>query len=263
MPQIPPMLGGGAIDPTLKAILDGQQALLNSVNELKSAVVTGEHLSQFHKLQKAEMQTYVAAEKSHLHSTVHSLAEDVTSLRTQVSVLERAGPSASSGAAGQNPNDPNLRRVAFVGFPKTSPEPRRIEAMEIFMKAHFANVRYVADLFPDKSGEPTLNGYVEVSDRKIARRITNKVKESSLKAAGFESVVIKPALTEIDRHRNWAIKEAERMIRESVKLRNGTVKVERGENRGIYVDGLPAFTQKERFSRGGVFHGVFTDLQLP
>ena len=76
-------------------------------------------------------------------------------------------------------------------------------------------------------------------------------------------VTIRPALTEIDRCRNWALREAERLIRLSPKLGNATIEVKKSENRGIYVDGLPAFTQKVRFAKGGVFHGVFFDLTLP
>ena len=131
------------------------------------------------------------------------------------------------------------------------------------MRTHFASIRCTADLFVDAKGESTVNGFVEVSDRKVVRGISKAVKDSGFKVQGHHEVTIKPALTEVDRNRNWALREAEKLIRSSPKLGNGSMKVERADKRGIYVDGLPAFTQKERFARGGAFHGVISDLKLP
>ena len=61
---------------------------------------------------------------------------------------------------------------------------------------------------------------------------------------GIPEVSVKPALTGIDRHRNWARREAEPLVRASPNYGSGVIKLERGDGRGIYVDGVPAFTQK-------------------
>ena len=80
---------------------------------------------------------------------------------------------------------------------------------------------------------------------------------------GLPEVSVKPALTDIDRHRNWALREAERLVRASPNYMSGVIKVAKGDGRGIYVDGVPAFTQTGRFTKGGTFHGVFSDISLP
>jgi len=90
--------------------------------------------------------------------------------------IESGASSIGNESAGFDPRDPAFRRVAFIGFPKSSPEPQRIEAIVGFMQKHFADIRFSAYMFPDKDGMPTVNGYIEVHDKKVARRITNTVK---------------------------------------------------------------------------------------
>ena len=97
----------------------------------------------------------------------------------------------------------------------------------------------------------------------MVKRVMDKVKASKWTLHGQPGVTIKPALTEIDKNRNWALNEAEKLIRGSPELGNSPVEMKRGQNRGVYVDGLPAFTQKERFAKNGVFHGVYSGLKLP
>ena len=118
------------------------------------------------------------------------------------------------------------------------------------------------DLFPDKNGKETENGFVEFSDKKLVRRVLSAVKSGNLKVDDFRGVIVKRANTEIDRNRNWAIKTAERLIREHPSARGKTVEAKKGEGRGVYVDSVQVFSQEPRFSKDGTFHGAFATLKL-
>ena len=52
-----------------KALLDGQAALLQGVNDLRTNVVTRQQLQAFYELQSKEMRTYVQAELAAIHNT--------------------------------------------------------------------------------------------------------------------------------------------------------------------------------------------------
>ena len=209
------------------------------------------------------MRTYVQAELAPVHAGFKELGTNMGKFSDRLDRIESGASSIGNESAGFDPRDPAFRRVAFIGFPKSLPEPQRIEAIVGFMQKHFADIRFSAYMFPDKDGMPTVNGYIEVNDKKVARRITNKVKAEGYTVDGLPEVSVKPALTDIDRHRNWALREAERLVRASPNYMSGVIKVAKGDGRGIYVDGVPAFTQKGRFTKGGTFHGVFSDISLP
>ena len=88
----------------------------------------------------------------------------------------------------------------------------RIAAMDRFMKTHFPEMRpCCVNLFPDKAGRSSLNGYVELGSPMQVRMITEQVRELSLQLDGHKGVKIKPALTDIDRNRNWALQKAEEL----------------------------------------------------
>ena len=53
------------------------------------------------------------------------------------------------------------------------------------------------------------------------------------------------------------------MIKEDDRAYGKLIEKKRAKDRGIYVDGVAAFVQKERYSKGGDFVGVFGDLKLP
>ncbi len=162
------------------------------------------------------------------------------------------------------PHDPARRRVAFIGFTEGSALSARVQAMEAFMAQHFVDLKPLqVNLFPDKNGKPGRHGFVELGSPKQARIVTDHVKAQHLLVAGHAGVAIKPALTEIDRNRNWALSAAEDLIKKDQRAHGKTVSVKKAEGRGVYVNDVPAFTQRERHARGGVFVGDFSDLQLP
>jgi hypothetical protein len=260
----PPILPGSEADPTLKAILEG-------VNEIRANAVTKQTMQELYLLQRAEYQAFVQAETAPLHNAVGHIARDVVELqRGQVMDSDRIGrletrlDSGAPASAGPNPNDIALRRVAFVGFPSESSVKERIAAMESFMSKHFADIRYgMVSLFPDNDGNDTVHGFVEVADRKVAKRVTSAVKSRSLKVDLFSGVVVKPAQTAIDRNRNWALRTADRLIRGHPAASGRWIETKRDKDRGIYVDGVKAFSQEPRYSKNGTFHGDFSGLKLP
>ena len=260
----PPILLGSEADPTLKAILEG-------VNEIRANAVTKQTMQELYLLQRAEYQAFVQAETAPLHNAVGHIARDVVELqRGQVMDSDRIGrletrlDSGAPASAGPNPNDIALRRVAFVGFPSESSVKERIAAMESFMSKHFADIRYgMVSLFPDNDGNDTVHGFVEVADRKVAKRVTSAVKSRSLKVDLFSGVVVKPAQTAIDRNRNWALRTADRLIRGHPAASGRWIETKRDKDRGIYVDGVKAFSQEPRYSKNGTFHGDFSGLKLP
>ena len=64
---------------------------------------------------------------------------------------------------------------------------------------------------------------------------------------------MKPENTKIYRNRNWALKKAEQLIKEDDRAVDKLVEKKLGKDRGIYVDGVPAFVQRTRYSEGGEF----------
>ena len=58
----PPMPQSDDPASVFKALLDGQAALLQGVNDIRANVVTRQQLQAFHELQSTEMRFYVQAE---------------------------------------------------------------------------------------------------------------------------------------------------------------------------------------------------------
>ena len=93
--------------------------------------------------------------------------------------------------------------------------------------------------------------------------MTSAVKSRKLTVHGFDAVRVKPKNTEIDRNRNWALNKADQLIKEDDRAIDKLVETRPGKDRGIYVYGIPAFLQRERYAKGGEFVSVFADLRLP
>ena len=73
-----------------------------------------------------------------------------------------------------DPRDPALRRVVFIGFPKSLLEPERAEAMVLCMQKHLVDSHSTDFLFPDKTSMPTVNGNIRVNGKNVAHQITSK-----------------------------------------------------------------------------------------
>ncbi len=204
-----------------------------------------------------------------VHGTVGELSRGAVLQDNRIGKLESelealklvgAGGASSDVTGNPNPNDPGLRQIAFKEFPNKSTIDERITAMKDFMRVNFPEIQHgIVDCFVNKEGEYTRNGFIEVSDRRIVRRVTTSAKDQKLQCR-FAEVKIKPGTTAIDRNRNWALYAAEDEIKKVAGKRVVTLK--RAEGRGVYVDGSRVFSQEPRFARDGVFHGEFQHLKL-
>ena len=97
--------------------------------------------------------------------------------------------------------------------------------------------------------------------------ITEGVRSRKLVLDGHAAVKIKPALTDIHKNRNWALSKAEELVKASPLSSEKSVTVQKGDRsgsvRGVYVNDIAAFTQADRFAKGGSFVGSFSHLKLP
>ena len=138
--------------------------------------------------------------------------------------------------------------------------------MRRFMSTNFPKISPVhVNMFSDKDGQPSVNGFVQVVDDKCARKIVEHVKDKSLKVSGFDGVKVGRAKSAIDRNRDWALARAEELVKAHPAASSKLVKKEYGGEdkvRGIYVDGVRVFEQPGRFSKDGVFLLEFSSLQL-
>ena len=101
------------------------------------------------------------------------------------------------------------------------------------MKEHFINFRPVAiNLFPNKSGKPSVNGFVEMCVPQQIRILLEAVRSRSSQVSGHAGVKIKAALTDIDSARNWALATAEELIKACPSAHGTSVKTEKGGGKG-------------------------------
>ena len=71
----------------------------------------------------------------------------------------------------------------------------------------------------------------------------------------------KLAITKQNAARNWALREAERLVKAFPLSKSDIVKII-WDNRNVENDGLPVFTQLQDNLKG-TFSGVFADFTLP
>ena len=212
MPPIPAPPMPQSDDPAsvFKALLDGQAALLQGVNDIRANVVTRQQLQAFHELQSTEMRTHVQAELAPIHNHLRQQSAQVEVMVDRVAQVESRMASLTVSEARPEIHDPARRRVAFVGFGTQTSAQDRIRAIETFMQNNFSAMKPVCvNLFPDKDGRPSIHGFVEFCSPQQARMSLDTVKTQKLQVGGHEGVKIKPALTDIDKNRNWEIFAAE------------------------------------------------------
>ena len=100
-----------------QAILDGQAALLQGVNELRANAVTKQHLQTFHALQSQEMRTYVQAELAPVHAGFKEFGTNMGKFSDRLDRIESGANSIGNESAGSDTRGPAFRRVVFIGFP--------------------------------------------------------------------------------------------------------------------------------------------------
>ena len=245
----------------LQALLEGQSALIQGDNELRANAVTKEHLRTFQNLQAQAMHTYVQAELTPVHASINELSSQVGAFTDRINQ-----GSLSRGEPVKDGSDPAYNQIAFLNFPAQSSVYERLTAMKRFMETNFPKVTPVCtNLFSDKNGDPSVNGFVQVVDSKCVKRIIDEITSKNLTFGDFKDVKIKRAKAAVDRNRDWALYRAEELIKTHSAAVGKAVVRERGSDsrvRGVYVDGVRAFEQSSRFCKDGVFLKAFAALSL-
>ena len=241
------------------------------MQNLQRSSVTRDHLKQLVDLQRAEFHALVRAETEPLHNAVTQIHSSICGLareNNQMAERMRKMESRVEQFPGfQEPirdaADPAYNQIAFVNFPQQSTVQQRLDAMTSFMKTHFPKITPVhTNLFSDKKGEPSIHGFVQLADAKYVKRVVDECKSSQHSVSGFPEVKVKRAKSAVDRNRDWALYRAEEMLKEDLRCIGKNIEKKRGKDRGIIVDGTPAFVQSERYAKGGNFVGIFADLHL-
>ena len=175
-------------------------------------------------------------------------------------------PTAAEGVLrkARNPHDSALRQVAFLGFPKQASTGARVATMDRFMKQHFPRmqVKHI-DVSFNRGGTLASHGYVELGSKQHARLVTSATKQNGFTVPGFEKVGIKPENTDVSKNWNWALNKAKEIRKVDDRCFGKRIEKKRGKDRGIEVDGVPAFVQCERYAKGIEFVGDFAELRLP
>ena len=96
----------------LQALLEGQSALIQGVNELRANAVTKEHLRTFQTLQAQAMHTYVQAELALVHASMNELSSQVGAFTDRINQ-----GSLSRGEPVKDGSDPAYNQIAFLNFP--------------------------------------------------------------------------------------------------------------------------------------------------
>ena len=97
--------------------------------------------------------------------------------------------------------------------------------------------------------------------------LTEGMRTRKLVLDGHAADKVRPALTDIDKNRNWALSKANEIVKASPLSSEKTVIVQKGDRggsvRGVYVNDIAAFTQADRFAKGGSFVCSYAHLKLP
>ena len=147
--------------------------------------------------------------------------------------------------------------MRFNGFQNTA-DNVKLQAIDSFMKKHFADVRIVhSDHFSKKAS------FVQFATPRIAKTVLDRVKEQKLTVDGFPDVKVSQALSATDVSRNFCLYKAQDLITADGKTVGKKVEVKQGNDRGVYVDGTAAFSQLSRHDPRGAFVGEYLHLKLP
>ena len=147
----------------------------------------------------------------------------------------------------------------------------RLAVVTKYMKDNFPSIRY-SDLGcfykgPYNDRKLTNIAWVEFASIDGAQDFCKKVGSSSIQLEnGWKQIIVKGARTEIQKERNWALKEAQKMIKNAPESNGKNVevvwKVPDTKSRHVTVDGTIAFLQTSTDNKG-TFIAPFSALLLP
>ena len=259
----PPMPQSDDPASVFKALLEGQAALLQGVNDIRANAVTRQQLQAFHKLQSTEMRTYVQAELVPIHRDLQSQAAHVDALSAEVSQLKMLKPKAEKAP------DDSFKKLVVVGFPADMSLEARLSAMQDFMEANFPKLPAsfcVKHTGPWKNHgqdrKMTRVGFIDVGCPDVRERVVQTIESKSLKIKiGGADIKVTRARTEAATARNTALRQASDLIKNESGVNDADVKIQWTGERGVTVSDVFAFKQP-RGSDTGIFCGQYTHLML-
>ena len=146
----------------------------------------------------------------------------------------------------------------------------RLVLVSKYMKDHFSSTRYsdVGCYYKGPYNDRKLSNIVWVEFASIdgAQNFCKKVVESSIQLeSGGKQIMVKGARTEIQKERNWALKEAQKLIKNAPESKGKNVeiawKVPDTKSRHVMVDGNIGFAQTQNENKG-TFIAPFSSLAL-
>ena len=159
--------------------------------------------------------------------------------------------------------DPSKKRAVFIGWPDSVSVDTRIEAVGKYMQDHFSSFRYVdMGCFysgPYNARKLTNIVWVEFASIDTAQNFNKKVVEVSIKLEnGGKQILVKPARTELQKTRNYALNEAKKLITNAPESNGKSVeniwKVPDSKSRYVKVNGDVAFVQTKDDAKGFLQH---------
>ena len=107
--------------------------------------------------------------------------------------------------------------------------------------------------------------YAEFCDSDVRNVVLGQIRSRNLSCQfRGQAIAIKPALSAVRRSRNWALSEAEKLVRAHGESQGKTVlKTSTATARTVTVDSVVVYEQTLGGSDLGSFSGVFSTLQLP
>ena len=133
-----------------------------------------------------------------------------------------------------------------------------------FMKQNFSSMQIKhIDVSFNRAGELTSRGYVEVSSRQHARLVSSTKKKNGFRVPGFDEVNIKPENIDIHKNKNLALNKAKEILKKDDRCFGKHIEKKQDKDRGIEVDGITVFAQRERYTKDCEFVTKLIDFRLP
>ena len=201
--------------------------------------------------------------KSDVKDVVEPMKDQIAKLQLQVQSLERGSSSLRTSSR----NDPAHLRLAFTGFTDESLD-RRVALLTGFMKAHIPGERFAtidtAMSGPRDNRKAANVSFVQFHTEAARDRALElvKAKSAELKNDSGGNLRIERARTEAQRERNWVMRKAEEILKDSLKGQDPDIKyhVAKGQ-RKLTANGQDAFVQPN--GERGRFVGSYAPLQVP
>ena len=207
--------------------------------------------------------------RDHVTEQLKPVTNEIAYLRQRVESMEATGPTSDISPEMRrsmdhlmtlsSQMDPNMKRVSFLGFRDDATDTSRRDAMTNFLRK-YPHHKYesLGHEYKGKPGERVMNNvsYVEFASTDAAKSF---MKEAGSGQFPIQGITVRPALSKINRQRNYAIRKAEEMIKE-----RAPGKEVKADLKQLIVT-LEVSTVFEQTSSelGGTFRGTMSSLRLP